>query len=99
MLWACRLRRRLRVEGDSMRPILEPNDEVLIDPQAVMAAGDLVLAQHPFRKDTQIIKVLRATCERDGAFLEGTNPASSTDSRSFGRVPKDHLLGKVTHRF
>ena len=99
LLWACRLRQRVRVDGDSMRPLLEPNDEVLIDPRAALAAGDLVLARHPFRKDTQIIKWLRAWNDDGGAHLEGLNPDYSTDSRSFGGVSKDLLLGKVTSRF
>ena len=99
LLWACRLRQRVRIDGDSMRPLLEPNDEVLIDPRAVLAAGDLVLARHPFRKETPIIKWLRAWSDDGGAYLEGINPQYSTDSRSFGAVPRDHLLGKVTSRF
>ena len=99
LLWACRLRLRVRVDGDSMRPMLEPDYEVLIDPRAVLAAGDLVLARHPFRKDTQIIKWLRAWNDDGGAHLEGRNPDYSTDRRSFGRVSKDLLLGKVTSRF
>ena len=89
----------MRVEGDSMRPVLAPDDEVLIDPRAVLAAGDLVLARHPFRAGTRIIKRLSAWTEQGSAQLEGLNPDYSTDSRSFGAVPKDHLLGKVVCRF
>ena len=82
-----------------MQPILAPNDEVLIDPRAALVAGDLVLARHPYRRDTRIIKRLSAWTDAGAARLEGLNPKHSTDSRSFGAVPKDLLLGKVTCRF
>ena len=82
-----------------MLPVLSHHDEVLIDPRAVPAAGDLVLAQHPFKRDTRMIKWLKDWDDQGRAVLEGVNATESTDSRHFGAVPRDHLLGASRRAF
>ena len=82
-----------------MLPVLADHDEVLIDPHADLAAGDLVLARHPFRKDIHMIKRLVRFETGGKAHLEGLNAEQSTDSRTLGDLPTDLLLGKVTSRF
>ncbi|MEE2779423.1 MAG: nickel-type superoxide dismutase maturation protease [Myxococcota bacterium] len=97
--WACwliRRRLRFRVEGLSMLPILGPGDEVLCNPHETLKVGDIVVARHPHRGDVRVIKRLAAFDDRGHAFLEGTNPTESTDSRTLGAVPPDLLLGRVT---
>ncbi|RME41320.1 MAG: nickel-type superoxide dismutase maturation protease [Caldilineae bacterium] len=103
LLWLFRRRRRFRVNGDSMRPLLEPGDEVLVDPRAYRRTppqiGDVVIARHPFRRDVRLIKRVTKVLDGDRYELRGDNPAASTDSRTFGAVPRRHLLGKVTARW
>ena len=101
-LWLLRRRRRFRVTGDSMQPLLRPGEEVLMHPRAYAIAqpqpGDIVVAQHPHRPDLRVIKWV-VVVDPHGCFLQGVNLAASTDSRSFGLVPFDAILGQVVCRF
>jgi len=86
-----------------MVPLLNPGDEILIDPRAFRHTpprlGDIVVARHPFRTDLTLVKRVAAVREDGQCRLEGDNPSESTDSRSFGFVPAKHILGRVTSRF
>jgi len=101
--WLLRLRRRFRVTGASMSPLLQPGDEVLIDPRAYRRRpphpGDIVVARHPFRTDLPQVKRVTGVLENGYCLLEGDNPEESTDSRAFGALPPERLLGRVTSRF
>ena len=103
LLWIFRFRRRVRVTGPSMRPLLEPGDEVLVDIQAYRQGkpkvGDVVVATHPNDPRVEIIKRISEVFEHNRYFLKGDNPAFSTDSRSFGAIDSTNLLGRVTCRF
>jgi len=87
-----------------MRPGLEPGDEVLVYPGAYRwrspRPGQVVLARHPWRTDVLLIKRIERVEHSGALFLRGDNPegAASTDSRSFGAVPRSHLLGRVVAR-
>ncbi|WP_420641023.1 nickel-type superoxide dismutase maturation protease [Candidatus Leptofilum sp.] len=94
-----------RVNGRSMHPTLVEGSTVLVDTAVTHRSppqiGDIVLLQHPYQPSNQMIKRIINTTE-DGRFiLRGDNPDSlaSTDSRSFGPVRAELILGKVTHRF
>lgn len=101
-LWLLRRRRRFRVTGLSMVPLLKPGEEVLLNPQAYRRSapqpGDLVVAVHPTRPHLRLIKWV-VYGEGGDYFLRGINTAASTDSRNFGLVPSHCLLGRVVCRF
>ena len=103
LLWLLRFRKRFRVTGTSMAPLLQPGDEVLVDPRAYKRAaprvGDIVVSRHPYRVDVRLVKRVTAILEDDRSFLEGDNPSDSTDSRSFGAVAPQQILGRVISRF
>lgn len=103
LLWLLRLRKRFRVTGASMLPLLEPGQEVLIDRRAYRREppqpGDIVVAQHPYQPDLKIIKRVTAVSTDGRYFLQGDNPQESSDSRSFGAVSPQLILGRVTSRF
>ncbi len=103
LLWLLRLRRRVRVSGNSMLPLLKPGDEVLADPRVYRhtapCPGDIVVAQHPQRTNLHIIKRVVSVTENGCCILKGDNPAESTDSRSFGPITPEQILGRVTRRF
>jgi nickel-type superoxide dismutase maturation protease len=103
LLWFLRLRRRFRVTGASMVPLLNPGDEVLINPRAYRRTppqpGDIVAAQHPYRTDLRLIKRVVSVAENGYCVLEGDNAPASTDSRAFGPLPLDRIIGRVTSRF
>ncbi len=102
VLWLLRQRRRFRIVGASMLPLLEPGTEVLIDPFAYRRQrpqpGDLVVAYHPRQPGLRLIKWV-VYVDEDGCFLQGLNAAESTDSREFGRVPWVNIVGRVGCRF
>ncbi|MDX1520567.1 MAG: nickel-type superoxide dismutase maturation protease [Anaerolineae bacterium] len=103
MLWLRRRRRRVRVTGDSMLPLLAPGDEVLVDPGAYRRTGprpgDIVIARHPYRTEVTLIKRVESLTAAGQLVLKGDNPAESTDSRTFGTIGLDQVIGKVTCRF
>jgi nickel-type superoxide dismutase maturation protease len=89
-------RRAFRVEGDSMLPTLKHGDRLLIDPRAPIAVGDIVTANHPYKKSVRIIKRIESIDPSSGRLiLCGDNPASSTDSRSLGAIARSEIVGKV----
>jgi nickel-type superoxide dismutase maturation protease len=101
ILWLIRRRRRFRVTGASMQPLLNAEDEILVDLRAYRRAlprsGDLVVARHPTRTGLQIVKRIREI-RSDGTFLlEGDNPDPNQTSSSL--VSAGLILGRVTSRF
>jgi nickel-type superoxide dismutase maturation protease len=91
-------RRAILVEGDSMLPNLKNGDGILIDPDAPIAVGDIILAKHPFKKSVKILKRIAEIDQNGNYFLVGDNPAESTDSRTFGALSAKHILGKAVCR-
>jgi nickel-type superoxide dismutase maturation protease len=89
--------RAVRVTGNSMRPTLEPDDVILIAQPFDLAAGDIVLADHPFKQSVTLIKRV-AAIEGDKFRLVGDDLQESTDSRSFGTLPLGSIRGKAVCR-
>ena len=81
-----------------MLPTLENGDAVLIDPNAKIAAGDIVLAKHPFKASVMILKRLAEINDNGNYFVVGDNLPQSTDSRTFGSLPAKSILGKAVCR-
>lgn len=85
-----------------MFPLLQPGDEILIDPRAYRKSlpklDDIVVTTHPLRPEITIVKRVTAI-DREKYFLTGDNLADSTDSRHWGSVKFPDLLGKVTSHF
>jgi nickel-type superoxide dismutase maturation protease len=81
-----------------MAPTMLDGHAILIDPRAKIAAGDIVLARHPYKQSVKILKRVEAI-NADGSYdLIGDNESESTDSRTFGPIPSKDILGKVVGR-
>jgi len=91
--------RRFRVEDESMRPTIEPGDYVLVNRWAYRVRpprrGDLVVVRDPELSDRFLVKRVSETQASTQIRLEGDNAAVSRDSRAFGAVPLDRIVGKV----
>jgi len=91
--------RRFRIEDESMRPTLEPGDYVLVNRWAYRVRpprrGDLVVVRDPELSDRFLVKRVSETQASTQIRLEGDNAAVSRDSRAFGAVPLDRIVGKV----
>lgn len=85
----------LRVTGKSLYPQFKEGDFVIVSKIPFLLRGirpgDVVVYNHHGRRIKRVDHL-----ERDGqaVFLVGTNP-ESVDSRAFGAVPIDWVLGKV----
>jgi nickel-type superoxide dismutase maturation protease len=87
------------VEGPSMVPTLRHGDQVVVwwarHPRP--GEGAVVLVDLPDARGLGIKRI--SAVEASGRlWLEGDNPAGSTDSRHFGTVPASALLGRVLLR-
>ena len=83
---------RFTISGNSMLPTLKSGQDVLvrcwfINPKA----GDIVVIKHGVR---EIVKRIQTIRDRK-YFVIGDNKKESTDSRKFGPIKKEQIIGKV----
>lgn len=85
-------------EGKSMNPTLKDGEIVLVDREAEIEVGDIVVAKHPFEQNNEVVKRVASINERGHYFLIGDNLDDSEDSRHYGAVTRDYIKGKVVAR-
>ena len=99
LLFVLRRRQHMRVDGFSMKPVLNAGDHVLIrtvnQNEDTPPCGSIVVSWHPQLEGMRIIKRLTG-CQGGLMDLRGDNSAASTDSRQFGLVERSRLIGVVT---
>ncbi len=84
-----------RVAGESMLPAYKPGDVLLGWRWSRRPAeGRVIVARHAGRP--LVKRLIRH--EIAGAWLEGDNAAHSTDSRSFGAVPRSAIEAVIVRR-
>ncbi len=97
--------RRLEVIGDSMSPTLNSGDLLLVNiwsRRGSFQADQLVLIQRINRANGErdFIQVKRLTrIEPAGMWVEGDNSNQSTDSRTWGFLQSDEVIGRVLVRY
>lgn len=103
LAWWARRFERFEVAGESMVPTLCPGDFVLVDRFAyrgrVPRRGDIVVARDPRDAERLLVKRVARVDLHGMVWLEGDNGDASTDSRTFGAVPLDHIEGRVVFRY
>lgn len=83
-----------RIVGESMSPTFRPGDIVIVWrawPRYMV--GDIVMVRHNGRE--KIKRLHDHDKQHAQVYLLGDNPAHSTDSRSFGWLDQQTLMGKV----
>ncbi|MFI6443103.1 nickel-type superoxide dismutase maturation protease [Kitasatospora sp. NPDC050543] len=85
------------VAGASMVPTLAEGDRLVVRYGARIRPGAVVVVRHPFQQDLLVVK--RADGRRPGGWwLLSDNRLVDSDSRQFGVVPDDLVLGRVLLR-
>ncbi|MEL6927374.1 MAG: nickel-type superoxide dismutase maturation protease [Cyanobacteria bacterium J06600_6] len=103
LLLFLRRRKRLKVVGESMLPLLKPGDEIIVNPYAYAKSSpqidDVVVLVHPLQKSLVIVKRIAALDAQNRCFLLGDNSQQSTDSRHWGTIKSANIIGKVSSQF
>lgn len=94
--------KRFQISEDSMRPTLEPGQEIVAVDTRASALGDLVVFPHPSRTDFWMVKRRVAAPTQIGehqAWVMSDNKgATLADSRTLGPIPIDTMM-TVVDRF
>jgi nickel-type superoxide dismutase maturation protease len=91
---------RAAVAEHSMLPTLRPGDWLIARRTRKIRPGQVVLAWHPARDGLLLVK--RAAREVDGGWwLESdfAQAPGASDSRAFGPVPRERIVGRVLARY
>jgi nickel-type superoxide dismutase maturation protease len=92
--------RRVIVEGSSMEPILAPGDRLVVAPVLRLRPGDIVAVPDPRHPRRLLVKrVLSVDHHRRLVAVAGDNRDHSTDSRTFGPLPRGAVVGRVVYRY
>jgi signal peptidase I len=96
---------RVEIAGPSMSPTLEAGDWALAARARRVRRGDIVVFEHPLRPGFELVKRVvgvEGDLTPDGRALgpgeywvEGDDPAASTDSRRFGPICRTHVKATV----
>ena len=85
-----------------MEPLCKEGDFILLDKLSYLMfrprAGDVVVLRHPTESARLILKYITRVKEDGHEFLywvEGLNKEESSDSRSFGWIPRRMIRGKA----
>lgn len=91
----------IKVSGHSLDPVYRDGDYVLVSRIPLLMhgiqPGDTVVFQHP--RLGRLIKLVERLEEKDhSVYVVGLDPHSS-DSRTFGAIPRSQIQGKVIWHF
>ena len=95
---------RYVVEGSSMEPAFRSGDRVLVNRLAYRSrpprAGEVVVLRDPQRHGHVLLKRVAEGSQgegrsRPGVYVLGDNAAESRDSRAFGPVAAEQILGRA----
>ena len=96
---------RIVVVGSSMEPTFLPGDRLVLvgrpwRPPAWPRPGQVVAVRDPRLPERILVKRVGAV-DRGAGTLEvlGDAPGASTDSRSFGPLPRSSLVGRAVYRY
>jgi nickel-type superoxide dismutase maturation protease len=90
---------RFRIEDRSMAPSMAPGDFVIVNRWSYKlgkpAQGDVVVLRDPENPGGHLVKRIASIATSGGYFVVGDNMEASRDSRAFGPIAKDLIVGRV----
>jgi nickel-type superoxide dismutase maturation protease len=91
---------RVEVAEQSMLPAFRPGDWLVARRTRRIRPGQAVLAWHPARPGLLLVKRAARRLPDGGWWLVSDNPAAgAVDSRRFGPVPEELIVGRVLARY
>ena len=82
-----------------MEPALREGDWLLVvPPRRVAREGDVVLLRDPRERDRLLLKRV-ASVSAEGVTVAGDHTEHSIDSRHFGTVAHDDVIGRAAFRY
>ncbi|MGH9040923.1 MAG: nickel-type superoxide dismutase maturation protease [Acidimicrobiia bacterium] len=90
--------RRIEISGESMAPTLEPGDRILVVRAGRPRPGDIVACVDPREPNRTIVKRVAGVDGQEYTIL-GDNFDASTDSRHFGPINANSIIGHVIFRY
>ncbi len=97
--------RRVEVVGSSMEPALSAGDRLVVvslpwGPQPWPRPGTVVAVRDPRHPERILIKRVATVNHGQGTIeVSGDHPAASTDSRTFGPLPRSSMVGRAVYRY
>ncbi|MDP9265876.1 MAG: S26 family signal peptidase [Chloroflexota bacterium] len=83
-----------------MEPTLREGDWLIaVPPRRLLRAGDLVVLRDPREARRLLVKRVRALRPDGSCEVAGDNAALSSDSRTFGPVPRTQVVARVAFRY
>jgi len=83
-----------KIAESSMEPTLRSGDFVLVNTLARPKVGDVIVARHP-TEEKLLTKRVAEISSPTKIFVLGDNAAQSQDSRHFGEIDRELVVGKV----
>ena len=82
-------------KGDSMHPSVKNNQKIIFKEFCYqkIKIGDLILFKHPIIVNRIVIKRVSKITSDGAFFVLGDNPTFSTDSRTYGTVCSESIIG------
>lgn len=91
-----------KVRGRSMEPLCKEGDFIVLDKLSYLVfrprVGDIVVLRYPRERNRLIVKYITQEKMNEEELLywvEGLNKRGSSDSRSFGWILRESILGKA----
>jgi nickel-type superoxide dismutase maturation protease len=90
---------RVTVTGASMVPALLPGDRLLVLRTQRVRVGDAVVVRDPRDPSLEVVKRVTAIVPDGTVEVRGDHAAVSTDSRTYGPLPRALIVGRVVYRY